>query len=81
MPSQVRHNAKVASLLTHAGLVRVPSLGCRVNHAYVRSDVLARCAMATNWSCYEIRGSYRLPRFDCNKFQRLAAGGTEARVR
>ena len=37
------HNERVAGLITRAGLTRVPSLGNRINHVFVRADVMEHC--------------------------------------
>ena len=65
--SDAEHNMRVASQLTSAGLQRVVSLGNRVNHAYVRSDVLQRCrAVLNETSCSRTQVRYQLaPMRDC----------------
>jgi FkbM family methyltransferase len=60
-------NAHVDAILTRAGMLRVPRLGNRVNHAYVRRDVLERCGHAVNRTCTHIYEAYQLPRMDCHR--------------
>ena len=37
------HNERVAALIVRGGFARVPALGNRVNHVYIRHDVLRHC--------------------------------------
>jgi hypothetical protein len=72
----VAKNAAVDALLTRGGLVRVPRLGNRVNHAYVRRDVLVRCSHAVNLTCRNIQRSYKLPQLNCDKHSDFVDGST-----
>ena len=62
-------NARVKHLLATAGLVRVPQLGNRVNHAWVRADVLGRCNHTVLATCRTIVEQYELPPMKCERHQ------------